>query len=118
MGMSTIFHKGKKILLVDYSGCKTIAETIVLLNEVRDFFLASDENLVTLNDFSQAPVSNEFMELAKKYSKEVFDVKTIKTASVGISGVKKILLAAFNMVAKYKIMNFDNREEALEYLAG
>jgi len=116
MGISTIHYKGKKILVVDYSTCKSPEETIKLLNEVRAYFISSGEKHIVLNDFSNAPVSNEFIELAKKYSKEAFDDNTIKSASVGISGIKKILLSAFNLIARYKITNFSNREEALDYL--
>lgn len=116
MSISVIHHKGIKILYVDYSQCKTPQETIKHLGEVRDYFQLSQEKFIVLNDFSTAPVSNEFIELAKKCAKEVFDQKTIKSACIGITGIKKILLAAFNLIAKYKIAFFDIKEEALDYL--
>jgi hypothetical protein len=116
MSISFINHKGTKILYCDYSKCKTSQDTLAQLKKVRDFFLASHDKFIVLNDFSNAPVSNEFMELAKKYAKEAFDDKTINSACVGITGIKKILLAAFNIVAKHKINSFDKKEDALDFL--
>lgn len=116
MSISFIHHKGTKILYCDYSQCKTTHETIAELGRVREYFLASNENFIVLNDFSNAPVSNEFMELAKKYAREAFDEKTILSACIGISGIKKILLSAFNLVAKHKINSFNTKEEALHFL--
>jgi hypothetical protein len=116
MSISFIQHKGTKILYVDYSHCNTAQETINHLYKVRDYFKNSNEKFIVLNDFSTAPVSNEFMDLAKVCAREVFDEKTIKSACIGITGIKKILLGAFNLVAKYKIAAFNSKEEALNYL--
>jgi len=116
MGVSFIQHKGKKILLVDYTRCNTVQDTINVLEEVRRVYLNSNESYYSLNDFTNAPSNNEYMELAKKYGKELFDARTIKNAAVGINGIKKILLSAYNLTVKNKLIPFDTREEALEYI--
>ncbi len=116
MGVSFIQHKGKKILLIDYTRCNTVQDTIKVLEEVRQVYLNSDESFYTLNDFTNAPSNNEYMDLAKKFGKELFDARTIKNSGVGINGIKRILLSAYNLTVKNKLIPFDTREQALEYL--
>jgi hypothetical protein len=116
MSNTFIEYKGKKILYSDYSNCKTAQETIEILEQTRKIYLASDEMFLALNNFSNAPSNTEYVELAKKYGKELFDKRNIKEACFGLSGIKNILLSAYNLVVKYKIVAFNTKEEALEYL--
>lgn len=116
MSLSYITYKGKKILYIDYSKCKTIQETVDVLEMVRNEYLKSQESLLSFNDFSSAPSNNEYMELAKRYAKEIFDAKTLRNACIGITGIKKILLSAYNLTVKNKLIPFETKEEALEYL--
>lgn len=117
MSLSFINHKGRKILYIDYSNCKTPQETINVLNKVRDLYLTTNESYYTLNNFTNAPSNNEYMDLAKKYGKEIFDARTLKNTAIGFNPIKKIMLAAYNLVIKNKLIAFDTKEEALEYLA-
>jgi hypothetical protein len=116
MSISYIWHKGKKIMLCDYSQCKTKEETIKVLDLARNEYLKSNENYLVLNDFTGGVMSNEFMEKAKKYGKELFDARTPKTASIGISGMKNVLLSTYNLFVKNKLVFFDTKIEALDYL--
>jgi len=116
MSISFITYKGKRILYADYSNCKTIQETIAVLEQTRQVYLTSDEMYLALNNFSNAPSNTEYIELAKKYAKEYFDTRNIKEACFGITGIKSILLSAYNLVVKNKIIAFNSKEEALEYL--
>ena len=56
------------------------------------------------------------MKKASEYGKEVFNERTSKNAAIGVSGIKKILLQAYNLVVKDKLLPFNTKEEALEYL--
>lgn len=116
MSISFIQYKGKKILYADYSNCKTPQDTIEVLEQTRNAYLGTTEKFLALNNFSNAPSNTEYMELAKKYAKEYFDNRNIKEACFGIIGIKGILLSAYNLVVKNKIINFNSKEEALEYL--
>jgi len=116
MSNSFIEYKGKKILYSDYSNCKTPQETIEVLEQTRKIYVNTTEMFLALNNFSNAPSNTEYIELAKKYAKEYFDSRNIKEACFGISGIKSILLSAYNLVVKNKILNFNSKEEALEYL--
>jgi len=115
MPYSFITHKGKKILFVDYKPCKSIDEMVKLLDDIRQLYEKSSESFLALNDFTGTFGSNEFMSHAKKH-KELFDRKTIKTAVLGITGIKKILLNGYNVFVKNKQMPFESKEQALEYL--
>lgn len=116
MSLTYISYKGKKILFIDYTKCKTTQDTIQVLESVRTEYLKSNEGILAINDFADVAVNNEYMELAKKYAKETFDAKTIRNSCIGITGIKKILLSAYNLTVKNKLMPFDTKEEALEYL--
>jgi len=116
MSISYIYHKGKKIMLCDYSQCKTKEETIRVLDLARNEYLKSDEKFLVLNDFTGGVVSNEFMDRAKEYGKELFDARTPKTVSIGITGMKKVFISTYNLFVKNKLQFFDTKTEALEYL--
>ena len=111
-----MYHKGRRILYCDYSHCKTPQESVSFLEEVKNFYLTLNEKVCCLNNFSGVPSSTEFIELSKKYGKEIFDSKNMKEACFGLNGLQKIMLSAYNLVVKEKIYSFNTKEEALEYL--
>jgi hypothetical protein len=117
MSISYIFHKGKKIMFIDYTKCKTAQETIDLLEKVRQEYLKTNEKIIALNDFRDAYGSNEYMKRANQLAKELFDERTYKNAAIGVTGIKKILLNGYNVFVKHKIMPFNTKEEALDWLA-
>lgn len=117
MGISYITHKGKKILYIDYSQCKTIESTLELLEQVKQEYLKTTGEIRTLNNFEGAFGSSEYMKKANQYGKEIFNQRTAKNAALGISGIKKILLLGYNAIVKDKIMPFETKEAALDYLA-
>jgi hypothetical protein len=116
MSLSYINYKGKKILIIDYSKCRTTQDTLNVLEMVKNEYLNSSEKFLALNDFSNAPSNNEYMDKARQYAKEILDEKTLRNSCIGITGIKKILLSAYNLTVKNKLMPFDTKEEALEYL--
>jgi len=116
MSVSYIYHKGKKVMYCDYSQCQTVEATLAVLNSAKLEYIKSKENFLVLNDFSNCVVSNEFMAKAREYGKELFDQRTPKTASIVISGVKKILVGTYNIVVKNKLSIFDSKEDALDFL--
>jgi hypothetical protein len=116
MSVSYIQHKGKKIMFIDYTQCKTSKETLDVLETVRQEYLKTDEMIISLNDFRDAYGSSEFMKKASELGKELFDKRTYKTAAIGVTGIKKILVNAYNAFMKNKLYIFNTREEALEWL--
>jgi hypothetical protein len=116
MGITYIYHKGKKIMYCDYSDCKSVADTIKVLDLAREEYLKSNEDFLVLNDFSGGVISNDFMNVAREYGKELFDKRTPKTAALGITGLKKVLISSYNLVVKNKLVIFNDKNEALEFL--
>ncbi|MFA9393067.1 MAG: hypothetical protein ACERKD_24885 [Prolixibacteraceae bacterium] len=116
MSIKYINHKGKQILYIDYSNCSTIEDSLRVLEMVKDEYARTTGQLLTLNNFEGAFGSTAYMNQANKYAKEIFNARTSKNAALGITGIKKILLYGHNTIAKDKIMSFDTKEEALDYL--
>ncbi len=116
MSVSYLSYKGKKIMLIDYTKCKTVEDTLSVLEKVRQEYLKTSEKLITLNDFTGAYGSSEFMKKASQLGKELFNSRTHKTAAIGVSGMKKILVNTYNAFMSNKLYIFDTKEEALEFL--
>ncbi len=117
MPVTTILHKGKRVVYIDYSNLKTEEEAMKTLYEVRDYLVNSPTKVLKLNNVTNAFASTQFMNETKKLSKEILDEKTEKGAIIGISRIQKILLRSVNIFLKEKLKPFDTMEEALDYLA-
>ena len=116
MSVSYINYKGNEILYIDYSQCKTVEDSLNVLDLVKEEVLKTKGSMLTLHNFNGAFGSSAYMKKADEYAKKYFNQKTAKNAVLGIEGLKKILLLGHNTVSKNKLIPFSTREEALEYL--
>ncbi|MBU2914993.1 hypothetical protein [Reichenbachiella agariperforans] len=118
MSISQITHRGKKIVLIDYSKCKNKQDMLQLGSEVPDYLIdLPEEHLLILFDYTNAHGSSEFMKQANESRERVLHHKTTKSAAIGITGIKKILLKGYNALSSNDGMQpFDTKEAALEYL--
>lgn len=89
---------------------------IATIQEAAVLFRESPQKVLSLSDFTGAFGSKEFMDESKRLSVEVLRAKTAKAAVVGITGIKKVLLKSFNAFTVNKLIPFDTKEEALDYL--
>ncbi len=112
-------YKGKRILLVDYRGIildsdmvAHLQKAVLMLKEVD-----KSETLRFCSDISGCFATPGFLEAAKQADKYLTTTYTIKSAIIGIKGAKAILLKAYNLVAKAKVLACNNLEEAFNYLA-
>jgi len=103
-------------MYIDYSHCKTVEQTLAVLELVKEEYDKTSGEILSLNNFEGAFGSSEYMNKAKQYAKEIFNARTAKNAALGVTGIKKILLMGHNAMIKDKIMPFNTKEEALEYL--
>lgn len=115
MSIKYVVYKGKRILYVDYRN-KVGEQAIPILDEAAAEMRSWSQKGLMLSDFRDAHASPEFMIHLKKIGEEVFAPNTIKLACLGITGVKKILLNAYNSFTKSTSVAFDTEEEAKEYL--
>jgi hypothetical protein len=116
MNISYIQYKGKKIQYIDYTHCKNHMEMIKVLDELRLEYEKTTELFISLADFTGTYGSSEFLNEANRLAKDHSDKRMIKSAVLGVTGIKKILLNTYNMFLKNKMVPFDTKEEALEYL--
>ena len=110
-----IEYKGKRILYADFRGQKG-QEGIDTLELGAKMAAASPTRVRMLNNFEGAAGSPEWMARVKQLGKEVFDLKVEKDAVVGITGVKGVLVEAYNKVTRKGVMPFKTEAEALDWL--
>jgi len=108
-------HKGKQILLVDYTGC-TRQTLLDILKERERIVLAQPKaSVLTLVDVTGAETSKEVLEEVKKVAvRERAIVK--RAAVVGIESVPTVLFESLKTFAAREYRTFPTREEAMDWL--
>ncbi len=110
-------HKGKQILLIDYSHANA-HEMQLLLEHVRVTVAQhGHESLVTLADFTGCTVDHavatrikEVLTLDRPFVK--------KTAWVGAESIPRAFMENFHNFSRREIVTFNTREEAMDWLVG
>jgi hypothetical protein len=108
-------HKGKQILLLDYSDA-TAQQMQILLEHVRAVVAQySRESLVTLADFTGTEIDHavatrikEVLTLDRPFVK--------KTAWVGTENIPHAFMENFRTFSQREIATFKTREEAMDWL--
>ncbi|MGP0095554.1 MAG: hypothetical protein ACLPHI_00835 [Terriglobales bacterium] len=111
-----IEHRGKKILLLDFSHASA-HEMQLLLEYVRVIVAQQPhESLVTLGDYTGATVDHgvatrikEVMTLDRPFVK--------RTAWVGAESIPHAFMENFQSFSQREIVTFKTREEAMDWLA-
>lgn len=109
-----IQYKGKEIIYVNHSR-STIDEMLDTTKQTEELMLTENKRHLLLINISDAFATTKFMVAAKNFGKNTQHL-TDKSAIVGISGVKALLLRSYNSVAGAKLKAFETEEEAKEYL--
>ena len=117
MSVTSISHKGKKIIFTDYTSCKTTEELISKMRESERFTLAQPGEVLSMVDVTGTSLNAEFMKEVKAMAKRSLNGRISKGALLGVTGLKKALLLGFNVVTTIKFIPFETKEEALDYLA-
>jgi hypothetical protein len=111
-----IEHKGKRILYVDFRGLEE-KEMIQTLDALAKEIAGSRGELLVLNNFEGTRATAGFMSRAKQTGKDKVGTKVAKSAAVGITGVKEVLLVAYNKFTGRNLMSFKTEAQALDWLA-
>ncbi len=108
-------YKGKEILIDDYSGLRAteMAELIPAITHLT--FETGKKDILLIVDVSNAFANKEAVAQFGE-SGNISKHLLTKTAVLGISGVKKILLNVVNRLTSLDAKPFDSAEEAKEYL--
>ena len=113
-------YKGKDILIADYQ----TLDREDFVNAVRenrkawqDMIDKGVRDVLVLTDISNAYLDEKVMKAFQEIT-QVMKPNTKASAVVGVTGIRKIMLDAVNLVAPFKTKAFKNREDALDWLVG
>lgn len=115
MSIRTITHKGNEIIFVDYTGLKGKEASLELLAKSVEALEQFDSPIPLLANLEDAITGPEFMKRSKELG-STFKNKTSKAALLGITGIKKILLQAYNKATGDNMIPFRDKDAALEWL--
>jgi hypothetical protein len=112
-----ILHKEVRILILDVSHTKNIEENIAAFNAARELVIKEPPKSVRLlTDVTEAHYTSEGVEVMKAFSKAC--TPHIKaSATMGVSGIKRIIVQSIIKLTGREIVMFGDREKALDWLA-
>ncbi len=110
-----VTHRGKQILLIDFSGC-TPAQILAVVAEVQEQIAEQPrDSVLTLADFTGAQVDKAVAIRIKEAL--VFDRPYVKrSAWVGTEQLPKVLYENFKSFSQREFPAFKTREEAMDWL--
>ena len=113
-------HKGKKILIIDYSGLKAPKDDeiyMATLKKAYEYVSDSSEKIRFITNVTDADANKERIAKLKAFAKFCKDNDKIKKECVvGITGIKKVLLKAINTFARTNVVIIKTVEEGKEWL--
>lgn len=118
MSVAWIEYKGKKIIHSNYRGLRG-KELRAAIDLEAKLVREAPGRVLILDDFTKAVVDSECMNYLQKIGKEEIEPKTEKCALLGVEGIKKMLLHAYNWFtgagAHQRI--FNSEQAAKDWLA-
>jgi hypothetical protein len=111
-----IEHRGRQVLLLDYSGIRDPAEALRYIEESKRIVEKHPpKSLRVLTDSTDSHYDGTVVQALKELARhdEPF---VFASAVVGVVGLKKVVLTGVNLFSKRKIVMFDSRQEALDWL--
>jgi hypothetical protein len=111
-----ITHKGKKVLLVDYSNVTEESQLVEMI-EQREFLVDSEpkNSVLMIINVTGAKFSKEVLTRAKEAN--VYDLPYVRrSALVGVEDRQKAAVDAVAMFAKRQWENFATLAEALDWI--
>jgi hypothetical protein len=109
-------HKGKRILLLDYSGMTSPEEEIAEIRHSIDVVAGQPrDSLLVLTDVSDARYNAASLQALKELAAHNAPFVTA-SAVVGITGLRRIAYQAVIVFSKRNIRAFDTREAAKDWL--
>jgi hypothetical protein len=112
-----IEHKGRRILLFDYSGLKLAADALKEVEKTKEIVRRQPaKSLLVLTDVRDSHYDATVVQALKDLAAHNAPYVTA-SAVVGVVGLKRVVYSAVVMFSKRKLQLFDTREEALDWLA-
>lgn len=114
--MKIVLHKGKEIVILDYSDLRE-EEMMQLLSYAKERVLEEGKLVLIGSIFNQKNfVTPKFMRFTESVLKET-EKLVVKNSITGISQTQVWILKGINMWYRRKLQAFKTKEELLEYLA-
>ncbi len=111
-----ITHKGKTIVLADFSNCKP-GETIALMGQAEKVIASCPpKKALILSDVTGAQYNKDVSERMKEFTKHNTPY-VLGSAAVGVAGVQMILLQTLIFISRREIKLFPTRQAAMDWLA-
>jgi hypothetical protein len=112
-----IEQRGKRILLIDFSGLQTTEEILAEVENARAVVAAQPPgSLLTLTHVKGARYTPPVMEALKKLAAD--NKPYVRAAAVvGMEGLHRVLYRAVILFSRRNIETFDSMNEAREWLA-
>jgi hypothetical protein len=118
MKVEWIEHHGKPILYVKYSGAKNDDELIAVLHQEVEIERKMTDKILCLVTVADTHATQRYMDELKRLGKEVRNEKVLKTATLGVTGVKKLLFTAYVTFTGEVNKLFNDEKEAKDWLVG
>jgi len=114
--VTVIEHKGKKIIFQDLSNSRDAKTNIGIFAATQNVIEQEKEkSVLLLTDVTNAHYDIEAADFMKKFSVAVTPYMKA-SAAVGVSGIKRILLATLLKLTGRDIKLFDSTEQAKDWL--
>jgi hypothetical protein len=116
MASKWVEQGGKKIVVMDYRGSKNTAQMVAVLEEGLRLLAASPVPVVVLSNFEGVAVQSDFMARIKQAGKD-HGPKIQRSVSVGIDGLKGILVKGYAAFTGQKVTVCSSEAEGLREAA-
>lgn len=73
-------------------------------------------DLLVLSDFKNVPVTKAVVDELKIIAREAVKEQKVKSAILGITGIKRFLITIYSQFSNDRPVPFDSYEEAVDYL--
>ncbi|HET6231708.1 MAG TPA: hypothetical protein VFE05_16660 [Longimicrobiaceae bacterium] len=111
-----IEHRGKRILLMDYTGIRAPAEALEAIEASKGVVrLQPPKSLRVITDVTGSHYDSTVVAALKELASHNTPFVTA-SAVVGVTGLMRVVLSGIIMFSKRKIQTFDTREAAMEWL--
>ena len=108
-------YRGKQILRVDYSGLRG-PEFLPVMDQVRAVYKNQPRgSMLAFTDLRNSYGTDEVVEGFKKLA-SVTKLYDKKSAIIGVTGVKAVLLRAVTLFSQHSLKAFDDEKQALDWL--
>jgi len=111
-------HRGSRILVVTYTGCRTDDEMLAVLADQGRLIVAEGGKVRVLHDYREVALGEQFLKESFRLGKERRPILIERAAIVGLTGFKKALFHSYRMASDDAVSQaFESIDTALDWLA-